>query len=244
MFKQMKPQLEKINRNRPNPALKKKKPMSSSSRSGASTTYNGPTTTPEDFAVQREALDKLLKDMAAVQQRQTELDGKVAQLQQQNAELEEANSALQTHAATSEAQQQYMKGRLHQTFQFMVQLWEQMKSEGGTIGNAKNKIKRLPFNDMQGRSVIHALEDQHRNLEHQSSLDNQQASSSTTSSRLASAMRESGVRNVTSPRFMSRSNSEIHPLNSEVRPLRRRTSRESSFFSNPGTSSEIGRAHV
>jgi hypothetical protein len=222
--------LQKCTRKRNKLAAKKQKQSSgaapspsSSSSSSFSTRYIVPGTTPEDFATQREALDKLLKDMAAVHQHQSEMSQKVAQLQQENAELKDANQVLQSQAVDAEQQQHNMKGRLQETFHFMIQLWEQFKSEGGRLGNASN-AKRLPFIDMQRRPVIQAIED-HRSLDRTTP----QASSSSTSSRLASAMRDSGHR-VTTPRSISRSNSE-------VRPLRRLTSRDASFFSNPGTSS-------
>ena len=207
--------LKHCTRKKPNkPTHKKSKTttLTSPSGSGSSSStdhYTVPGTTPSDFAAQREALDRLIHDMAGVHQRQTDLDEKVAELQQQNAELKDANRVLQFQAFDSATQQQKTQGELKTTFHFMLQLWEQLKSEGGTLGNARNRqIKRLPFNDMQRRPVIQALED-NRTPMALSSLHLQQPASSTSSSRLAAAMRASGVQGVTTPRSISRTNSEV-----------------------------------
>ena len=238
-FRKGKPDdLKKCTRKRKPDKKQKQKGTSSSSSSSLS---SGKGATPSDFAAQREDLDKLIKDMAAVHQHQSILSNKVAQLQQQNAELTQQNQHLEAQAVDSAQSQKQNKRKLEQTFHFMVQLYEQFKSEQGKLGNANNNIRRLPFADMQRRSVVHAIED-HRDLDRTTPQD----ASSATSSRLASAMRESGHHSVTTPRSMSRSNSEVHPLrrsnsddigsNPPLRPLRRLTSRDASFFSNPGTS--------
>ena len=235
--------LIKCQTKRKNTEAKKQKFGSSSSSSSSAnySTHIAPDAAPEDFATQREALDKLLKDMAAVHQRQAELNDKVAQLQQQNAQLKDANIMLQAQASESNQQQIQTRGKLKQTFHFMLQLWEQFKSDGGRLGGGSNNSSsrpkpRLPFIDMQRRPVIQAIED-HRSLD----KARPQASSSALSARLASAMRASGHKTITTPRSLSRTTSEVQDVvgqpssSQQPRPLKRLSSRESSFFSNPGT---------
>ena len=212
--------------------VRKKNAAAGSAGSGQSrkrAKIGGRTTRPADLASQREDLDVILRDMAAMQRQQAELSASVAQLQEQNAELRLANASLHKKAVKSLQVQDNMNSRLNRTFHFMLRLWEQMQKEGGILRVADGQDGRLPFNAVHANPRLKNRSQDFGGNGDEEVIVAEAASSSSAAANVASSSSSSAIQ----PTAVG------VPIG-DARPLRRLTSRDSALFSNPGSERTIG----